>query len=85
MSSTTAAAAKAQSKTATLFAYTELLIEDPMDVTDQHFKLLLKEMTPREIIYITSRILENESVINDEILNRFKNYLERSGLQLSKD
>jgi len=72
---------KDQSKFAMLVAYTELLIEDPLDITDQHFRLLLKEMSPREIVYITGKVLENESVINEKVINKLYNYLERSTLE----
>ncbi|HEX9649417.1 MAG TPA: hypothetical protein VGA21_02555 [Cyclobacteriaceae bacterium] len=79
MSPTSPQSLKAQVRKAALRAYADLLIDDPSDITDQHFKILLKDMSPGEIIYATSRILGKESDMVNMVIGRFNNYMEKAG------
>jgi hypothetical protein len=74
---------RAQVRKAALRAYSDLLIDDPFDITDQHFKILLKDMSPGEIIYATSRILGKESDMVKLVIERFNDYMEKEGSAMS--
>jgi len=72
-------ALKAQVRKAALKAYSDLLVEDPSDITEHHFKILLKDMSPGEILYATSKVLGKESDMVKLVIGRFNAYLKKSG------
>ena len=80
MAQSTAGDLKVWGKQATLRAYIELLKEDPANITNQHFRILLKDISPNEIVQVTGGTLKGKPILRNLVLSRFNSYLHLSGI-----